>query len=79
MKTELEINKDILTIMFKIQAEFPELSKYIAEMPITIPNVENPEINRKNLQDYLNSLEDLMKKYSNSVGINKQNNENKNE
>jgi hypothetical protein len=75
MKTELEINKDILTIMFRIQEEFPELSKYISEMPITIPNVENPEINIKNLQEYYNSLEALMKKYSNSVSIEKRNQE----
>ncbi len=60
----MDLNNDILNITMKIQDEFPELSKYIAEMPVTIPNKEAPEINTKNLQDYYNSLETLLKKYT---------------
>jgi hypothetical protein len=66
MKTEEQWNKAILDITLKINAEFPELSKYIAEMPVTIPNVEDPQINIKNLQEYYNSLETLLKKYTNN-------------
>jgi hypothetical protein len=66
MKNEEQWNKAILDITLKISTEFPELSKYISEMPITIPNEENPEINIKNLQDYYNSLETLLKKYTRS-------------
>ncbi len=60
----MDLNNDIVNMTIKIHEEFPELSKYMAEMPVTIPNVENPEINTKNLQDYYNSLENLLKKYT---------------
>jgi hypothetical protein len=66
MKTEEQLNQDILNITLKISEGFPELSKYIAEMPVTIPNEENPEINIKNLKEYHNSLETLLKKYTNN-------------
>ena len=63
MKTEKELNTAILNITMKIKEQSPELSKYILEMPVTIPNMENPEINRKALQDYYNSLEIFLKDY----------------
>ena len=63
MKTEKELNSAILEITMKIREQFPELSKYILEMPVTVPNVENPEISRKTLQDYYESLDTLLKDY----------------
>jgi hypothetical protein len=63
MKTEKELNSDILKITMAIRDNFPELSKYLNEMPVTIPVSNNPEINRKNLQDYFNSLDALFRKY----------------
>lgn len=63
MKTEKELNSDILQITMKIKEEFPELSKYVLEMPVTIPNTDSPEINRKALQDYYDSLDILLKDY----------------
>lgn len=69
MKTEKELNSDILKITMAIQERFPELTKFIAEMPVTIPDTENPEINIKNLTDYYNSLEALLKKYDNNHTI----------
>lgn len=47
----------------KIKIQYPELSIYISEMPVTIPNVENPEINCEVLQEYYNSLRILLKDY----------------
>jgi hypothetical protein len=64
MKTEKELNDDILKITMTIKELFPELSKYIEEMPITIPNNSNPQINLKTLKDYYDSLDNLMKKYA---------------
>lgn len=64
MKTEIEIEDAILNITMKIKTEYPELSKYLEEMPVTIPDTKNPEINIKNLQEYYNSLESLLKKYN---------------
>jgi sugar-specific transcriptional regulator TrmB len=64
MKTENKIEDAILKITMKIQKQYPELSKYLVEMPVTIPDVQNPEINIKNLQDYYNSLVELLNKYA---------------
>jgi hemerythrin len=47
----------------KIKTQFPELSMHILEMPITIPNVENPKINQEVLQEYYDSLRILLKDY----------------
>jgi hypothetical protein len=66
MKTEKELDSDILHITMKIKEQYPELSKYILEMPVTIPNVENPEMNRKIVQDYYDSLEILLQDYINN-------------
>ena len=64
MKTEKELDEAILNITLKINSKYPELSKYIAEMPATIPDVKNPEMNVKVLQEYYDSLESMVKKYS---------------
>ena len=63
MKTKKEIEDAILKITMEIQNQYPELSKYLAEMPVTIPDVKTPEINIKNLQEYYNSLLALLNKY----------------
>lgn len=63
MKTERELDDAILEITLKIKEQYPELSNYILEMPVTIPNLENPEISRKALQDYYDSLEIMLKDY----------------
>ena len=64
MKTEKQLNAKILEMTMKIQERFPELSKYIAEMPITIPNAISPEINIRALQEYYDSLAILLKDYA---------------
>lgn len=63
MKSENELYSDILNVTMKIKTQFPELSMYILEMPITIPNVENPKINQEVLQEYYDSLSILLKDY----------------
>jgi hypothetical protein len=63
MKTEKEINHDIINLNLTIQSKYPELSKYAGEMPITIPNMLHPEINAKILMDYYNSLALILKRY----------------
>jgi hypothetical protein len=64
MKTENDLNEDILNLTMKINKMFPELSKYIAEMPVTIPDSNDPKINYKILKDYYDSLDALFKKYA---------------
>jgi hypothetical protein len=64
MKTEKELNENILKITATIRNEFPELMKFLNEMPQTIPNEKSPEINNKTLEEYFNSLKELLIKYA---------------
>lgn len=63
MKTEKELNAEILKITMTIKDNYPELSKYLEEMPVTIPDEKDPEITRKNLQAYFDSLNSVLTKY----------------
>jgi Holliday junction resolvasome RuvABC endonuclease subunit len=64
METEKELNDAIIKITLKIRSEYPELLKYLVEMPVTIPNTNSPEINIKILKDYYESLNSLLKEYT---------------
>ncbi len=63
METEEEINAKILKITMVIQENYPELSKYLNEMPITIPIDSSPKVNVKNLEKYYDSLVELFRNY----------------
>lgn len=63
MENESELNAKILKISMLIQDQYPELSKYLTEMPITLPDKVHPEVNIKNLKEYCLSVEILLKKY----------------
>ena len=63
METEDEINAKILKVTMVIQENYPELSKYLNEMPITIPVDSRPEVNVKNLQKYYDTLLTLFRNY----------------
>ena len=64
MKTKAKLEQDIINITMKIHMEFPELSKYIEEMPIKISGIETSEIYSINLKQYYNSLEELLVEYA---------------
>lgn len=63
MLSEKEINAKILEITLLIQDKYPELSKYLAEMEVTLPTSQTPDINCEHLMKYYESLEQLLKKY----------------
>ena len=63
MKNEKELYTAILKITMQIKTQFPELSLYLEEMPVTIPNVKNPVVNRSILQEYYDSMSILLKDY----------------
>ena len=42
-----DINQKILLKTLDTKANYPKLSKYIEEMPITIPDVENSDVTLK--------------------------------
>lgn len=62
-KSEKELNANILKITLTIKDKYPELSKYIEEMPVTIPDEKNPVVNLKNLKGYYDSLNSVLNKY----------------
>ena len=63
MKTVAELNAKILKLSLKIQTDYPEISMYLTEMPVTIPNVSSPKITVSTLSDYYESLKILLKDY----------------
>ncbi|PVX47868.1 hypothetical protein C8C85_3831 [Flavobacterium sp. 103] len=69
MEAESELNNQILKVTMLIRKDYPELSKYLLEMPETIPGIENPEMNKKVLNEYLNSLKEILDKYAPNHGI----------
>ena len=69
MEAESELNNQILKITMLIRKDYPELSKYLLEMPETIPGIEYPEMNKKVLNEYLNSLKEILDKYAPNHGI----------
>ena len=62
MKTKIALEQKIMNITAAIHKEYPELSKYISEMPAN--NAEEEEINIKTLENYYHSLEELVDKYA---------------
>ena len=60
---EKDLNAKILKVTMIIKDKYPELSKYIEEMPETIPDKKNPEITLKNLRTYYESLNSMLNKY----------------
>lgn len=64
MKKKSEIEQDIVTITMKINRDFPELSKYINEMPIKASKTVDNEMDVKSLLDYCRSLQYLISEYA---------------
>lgn len=62
MKSKGEIEQSIINITTKILHEYPELMKYINEMPMN--NSEDIELNLESLNEYYYSLEELLNKYA---------------
>lgn len=63
METQKEWNEKILKTSIKIKEQYPELSKYLEEMPTTIPDKKYPKITLLNLKQYFESLDSLLNKY----------------
>jgi len=58
-----ELNSKILKVTMIIKDQYPELSKYIEEMPVTIPDEKRPDITLGNLKSYFDSLNSMLNKY----------------
>lgn len=60
---EKDLNSKILEVTMKIKDHYPELSKYLEEMPMTISSENDPEITLNHLKSYYESLNSLLNKY----------------
>jgi predicted nucleic acid-binding Zn-ribbon protein len=64
MKTIQQLNDDIQQITTKIANEYPELTKFITEIPSKNEENMNETITIQDLKNYYSSLESLLKNYS---------------
>lgn len=60
---QIVLNEKILKITMRIKDQYPVLSKYLEELPVTIPNENKPEITIDNLKTYFDSLETMLNQY----------------
>ena len=56
MHTEEELNEKIMKLTMVIEENYPELTKYLSEMPIANLTESNPEISRQELSKYYDTL-----------------------
>lgn len=64
MKTEKQLNSDILKMTMKIREAYPELLKYMSEIPFKISYAVSNTLNLIALHDYFDSLHMIYKKYA---------------
>lgn len=60
---ERDLNLKIMQVTTEIKDNYPELMKFLEEMPVTIPDEQNMEITLKNLKSYYDSLNSLLNDY----------------
>ena len=58
------IMTEISDLTNMIESDYPEVYRYLGEDPITIPIIENPNMGRKVMQEYLEDLKQKVKQYS---------------
>lgn len=61
MKRLQKIIKEISDLTLKIEQDHPELYQYLDENPVTIPNIEHPNMDTRTMSDWLESLKELLK------------------
>lgn len=64
MTTPEKLNEAIFLTTIRIQEEFPELVKYLEELPETIPSTNEQGVSIEDLEAYLESLNNLILTYS---------------
>ena len=62
-KQEKEIDAKIFAIINKINSKYPELHKYINEIPTFERNIDTPDITLIQLNEYYESLCSILMKY----------------
>ena len=63
MDTTHKLLIEILNITLEIKTKYPELYQYLDETPNTIPSGDNTRVDMIALENYLETLEDMLKSY----------------
>jgi hypothetical protein len=64
MKTFQDIIDQIIRLTLSIEVNYPELYATLDENPITIPSKNNSEMDIKSMENYLESLKQILKRYT---------------
>ena len=64
MKTIQDIENQIIRLTMSIKVNYPELYATLDENPITIPSEIHPDMNINIMEDYLESLKQILKQYT---------------
>jgi hypothetical protein len=60
---ERDLNLKIMQVTTEIKEHYPELIKFLEEMPVTVPDEKDMEITLKNLKSYYDSLNSILNSY----------------
>jgi hypothetical protein len=63
MKTLQHIEDQIVRLTTSIEVNYPELYTSLNENPITIPSKTHPDMDVTVMEDYLESLKQILKQY----------------
>lgn len=67
MELSQRILSEISEVIRDIKKNYPELQKYLDERPMTLPdgNSTDYEMDNKVLEEYLNGLKEMVRRYQN--------------
>ncbi len=66
MKTNYELNNEILKVTMNIEETYPELAKYISELPTSTSDESDSVFDKEEINEYLDSLNNLIASFANS-------------
>jgi hypothetical protein len=58
-----DLNLKIMQVTTEIKDHYPELTKFLEEMPVTTPDEQNVDITLKSLKSYYDSLNSILNSY----------------
>ncbi len=56
-----DVLKEISHLIRTIESEYPELYRFLDEIPMTLPRKRRPEVGQKQMEEYLQSLRTLLR------------------
>jgi len=57
------LTERIMAVTLEINENYPELNKYLSETADANSTEKNPDVNKRNLKAYYDTLIDIVKKY----------------